>query len=544
MDKRARVVAVWFAALFTLAIGVQVGTGDQLGYLLDGLNRADPGFLAADWYTRETSHVHSAYSWIVLLAARSSALETVLALGAFGLSLAFAGALYWIVKALYERPLVPWATTLMLFAAMGTRGPGLTFILWPLFLASTASAVAMTVGLACRAWNRDLMAGTAMGLGALLHAHFAVLFVPVMLAVSIADRRRGWRPALAFWAPFLLLAAPTLLQVIRYAAAPSEGTFEIAMARLPHHLDPSTWSVGPLAIFLGALALGAGGWVLCRPMRNRPLEVAVAAMGTIVVLSIPVGYTHAVEVVNRLWPWRLAPFVICLTLAVGSAGLIEVERKLQRRNGETLCALSALLFGAALLTRYLESRVWLAALAAWMLPASAYFTHIAEARFPRRWATVALPCLLLSLGFVPLVWSGLKDSRLTIQPQRADRAELYDWVSEHTDADAICVIPPSWPDFRLVARRAIVVDWKSYPSQPADQIEWARRLRSVTGLDHTPGYDELGPAYATLDCDRALRLSQRYGARYVVLQGDHRLSCGRLVYRDTDYAVVDLQTET
>ena len=57
---------------------------------------------------------------------------------------------------------------------------------------------------------------------------------------------------------------------------------------------------------------------------------------------------------------------------------------------------------------------------------------------------------------------------------------LYGWARENTSVDAQFLVPPDLMRFRLVARRAIYVDFKSPPLDPDGLVEWHRRLCQLT----------------------------------------------------------------
>ena len=77
----------WLVGLLGLAVGVSFGLsyGDPLSnhplYLLDGLRRARPGLLSADWFLRDTYQYHVRFSMLVALADRLGGLPWFLALG-------------------------------------------------------------------------------------------------------------------------------------------------------------------------------------------------------------------------------------------------------------------------------------------------------------------------------------------------------------------------------------------------------------------------------------------------------------------------------
>ena len=65
--------------------------------------------------------------------------------------------------------------------------------------------------------------------------------------------------------------------------------------------------------------------------------------------------------------------------------------------------------------------------------------------------------ILILMGMIPVGYKGIEKSHISFQAIDADRGKLYEWVRQNTNLGAIFVIPPSWKDFRLIAKRAVVV---------------------------------------------------------------------------------------
>jgi len=536
------ILIAWFVVLFVAAIGIANGGSDQAVYLLHGLAEADPSYLRGDWFTWDTAPAHEVFGFLVALISRLGSLEVGLALGAFVQSAALAVAVYYGVRAVYDRPLLPWALSMLLLSAVGTRGIGLSRLINPHMQASAIGGVCLLTGLVVLAWNKRCPAGLLLGLGGLFHAHFAVLTLAVLVPMTLAEPRPRKRFVTSVWFPYLALSSYNLIKAALYAVAPGSGqSTAIALARFPHHLVPSSWSPESYGFFVAVILAGIGGWLVRRPKPNRSLAWAVISIGLIVFLSVIIGYLEVFEPINLAFPWRLSTFLVLAGIVLCAAALCVPDSYRPRRSllisGAVI--LPALLFGAG---RILPGRVVVAFVAALLVPASiavaGRWQHSGKLRGSMaRW----IPFLVVSLGFVPTVVHGLEQSHIRFRPDDPARNHLYEWVRAFAPEGEVFAVPPSWKEFRLVAERPIVVDHKATPlnSRP-DLVEWYDRLTDLTGVRPANNVEELDAAFFDIDCDRAGVLRSRYGLRFLVRDANREFACGTAVYSDDRYVIFDL----
>lgn len=532
-------------ALFALAMGVANGDGNQVVYLIPGMHEANPAFLSGDWFATQVDHYHQAFNELVTLIAASGQFELGLAVGTVAQSVGLAVATWILARALYDDPLIPWALTMMLLAVTGTYGVGLTLLTVPQLEASAIAGVAMIFGLALLASERHTVwAGVAFGIAALFHAHFAVLLMPIVgIAALMVYRRTGLARALWLLLPFIALGVPSYMQVFDNIMYPAGAEADrISLLRFPHHTDPRTW--GPLqgVLFAAILVIGAVGFAVRAPRRRTPFLIAVGTMAAVAGVSLLVGYGGLSRDLMILFPWRLSSMVILCAFLFASAAALQVPVGFRGlRTAVGAAALGAFAILALSVLEVLPLRVGIGAAAAvavaawvnWQRPPT---TAPSIRRTAGRTRFVALSMIVL--GFVPAVAHGLTRSQVSLN-DRGDRNALYDWVRSHTDSEAVFAIPPSWGDFRLLAERAVVVDHKAAPPVGSDLLEWADRIRSVTGLEPTGEAAPLDAAFFAATCERIRRLHAEYDVRYVIRTLDV-LPCGVPVYSDTSFAIVEL----
>jgi hypothetical protein len=533
---------LWFSVLFTLEIGIRNGELNQVFYLLDGLRRANPSFLLGDWYTWSTSHHHVIWSWLVAFFASTGILELGLTVGAVVTDVLVAISLYSIFRALYVKPLLPWGLSLLLFAALFTRGIGdhqlLPTSLEPFGIASAG----LVAGFSFLTWERPFAAGVCWGLAGLVHAQFAMLIMGILvLSTLTGGRRAGMSYWARLWAPFVLFSAPSLIQVALTASAPmGREAFDILARVAPQHYLP--WQSGwkPFALFAGTLTLGIGGILLHPPRPNYGVSVPVVAVFVIVLASLLLGTVDAFWFVNRADPWRLSSILMLAGLACGCAALANLEFEwLRSRQG--IAGASAMGAGIVLFLVAGTQRLRLAvpiALFAGLASAVTKYSPASGRTIRRIVATI--PAILLTLGMLPVAYKETTRSHVEIRTTDPARAPLYDWARSKAPSGSVFIIPPDWKDFRLNAQRAIIVDWWVPPMRPSEIIEWYDRLIHLTGVNQPRIFAEVESAYATLDCTHAEKLRQRYRATHLVMPAKRRLYCGPEVYRDNHFVVLQL----
>ena len=97
------------------------------------------------------------------------------------------------------------------------------------------------------------------------------------------------------------------------------------------------------------------------------------------------------------------------------------------------------------------------------------------------------------------------------------QADLAAAAKAGTESDAVFLVPAKWKEWRLLARRAVVVDWKAFPFREEGMLEWHRRYRAVYDLEHGAGYPD---DFTEGDFQE---LQERYGFHYAVVPAGHSL---------------------
>jgi hypothetical protein len=117
---------------------------------------------------------------------------------------------------------------------------------------------------------------------------------------------------------------------------------------------------------------------------------------------------------------------------------------------------------------------------------------------------------------------------------------VSEFCLKNTPEDAVFLTPPQFGRFRLVARRAIVVDFKYAMPHDWAIIEWRQRLADCYGDVKQRGFAAAGEMewhYASMPEGRMLWLRQKYGATYAVLFASTPCEFP-LLYTDDRYKLV------
>lgn len=167
-------------------------------------------------------------------------------------------------------------------------------------------------------------------------------------------------------------------------------------------------------------------------------------------------------------------------------------------------------------------------LLALLLGLAAWFVRI-ESPLWRR----ALPALVIGLGVSVLVGFrasppliaaartlGVPAPRMTLEESAKAWTGAARFARAETPPDTVFVVPPRLGGFRLVGRRAVVVDNKVFPFGDADMQEWYERMLFTHAgrIDgELPSLIELDANYAVIDDAHLRRVQQRYGATHALL---------------------------
>jgi hypothetical protein len=331
--------------------------------------------------------------------------------------------------------------------------------------------------------------------------------------------------------------------------------------RHPHHYDPSSWPIALWVTFLWPFPLAflfarrATGPVLHRTRHVFLLLCWIVGFGlvlagawyvseTIVQMSLARFsiYLKLLSCVGAALWLAARPFnhrldikaaVLAEVFLVGPLGFILVH---QMKRPETIAVRTFLLQNAQALTL-----LWVT-----MLVVVLFALGVS-----RRLPALAQLVVVLTLAIVATVHRSSVGLRFGFEkPDPPDYLAVCDYAREHMPIDAVFLVPPAEEQFRLRARRAIVVNFKGVPQFSGELIEWRHRLCDVLDLDTLSSlphrFDRalaaIADDYDQLPAQHLARVAGLYRARYVVTS--HAVSFpppARSVFESGGYHLYDLR---
>ena len=319
--------------------------------------------------------------------------------------------------------------------------------------------------------------------------------------------------------------------------------------RSPHHYMPLDWSRCVYYSFFGMLMLGLIGLKVRRPERGDLGPPRVVLISMLALLAIGFLFTTAIYVtpVAALFLFRVAPFVALAALiavAGAVASLLSPER--DSRHIPAWLVLAAICFTTVLVRPMkgpeyglLFHSLIILTLAA-LLAANATRGRLAP--YADRIPKAILIVLIAVVAFV--AWEGIRESNV-FRDKHSRTFALYTWIRSNTPSDAMFIVPPKMPGFRLLTRRAIVADWKCFPMKASDADEWLRRMELISGRHDIKGYSEVNLGYRLMNVKRVSMLAREFDSHWLVMkepQNDpNALKAFQKVYSGRKYSVYHIE---
>jgi len=389
----------------------------------------------------------------------------------------------------------------------------------------------------------------------------------------------------------LILIASTALWIIPHRGAeqiPTSQFIEILTFRAPHHYLPSTF---PKSHYLwGGLFLLAFGIAWYRWRRTSDLSLAarktIPVFISIMFVTCLAGYVFVELIPTRLMTvaqtFRLLSLVKWLGLVV-VAGVIAQEIQTSRSESKGGILLLGLLTPPTMAITQLwrQTNDWAHNRAPWLY---AYFGNASILLivalfflyFPPPFKSAVLLTLFVLVawphlyvrrrqffagaGLVVLLFStatywannsegaagsrtaSLLQGRFTLAPSLNDYEAAAHWARKNTPANAVFVTPPLVRWFRVMAERAVVVDYAIPFPEPA-MVEWYQRLRDCYGIPKTIGmtaFVEMDNSYKRIDDTKLHMLRSKYGATHALLYRDTKTDL-QVIHTNSTYKIVEIE---
>ena len=423
--------------------------------------------------------------------------------------------------------------------------------------------------------NGYLMAGTLLtGVAAILHPLFGLEAGALMIAsygvVEFARHRKlselPWKTLMVstgILGGFSLLWILPMLSQERIA---SETFIEIvAFFRHPHHYVPSTFPFLDYVVALGFLTATVVAWVWWRKSFEAPPFAAhfLLALTLLIWLGCLAGYVFVEIIPLRMivtaQMFRLLFILKWFGLLLFGGSIAHFLEKEQDATAGVLLVsvLSPITAGFVFFSQAMRN--WISG----RLPALKIFvepvpillitvTFLFQFGF-RNYLLLILFLLIgvfisfdrkmiyagVTAGFFLIVFTGIFRERLPL-PNSITRVyedfgskfqitysdigvqgrEAAMFALENTPSESVFLTPPAFGQFRLLANRAIVVDFKAFPFQDLAMQEWYDRMATVYGTSNMRGLAMIPPlenSYRNIHDDKLLALQTEYSITHAIL---------------------------
>jgi len=541
-QPRARPHSAWkwtgvvaIGALIAHSCGYLFGVTNQLTYFIAPLARAHPELYRNDWFAGTTAYhrlFSIAASWLFSVDDR----------GAVGCAIVHTVVMTLLIAAVFVT--VTGVTKRSGFAVFAIVAAWLTIngdrsvagsYLWSGYLQPSLLATAgWVIALAAFVRGRMLVTGIALAAGGLFHANFLVLGIGMFALAELVSSGKPTLRLVWLLAPQLIalaILAPDLVTSAR-GGDPALALWILERFHAPGHYHAFTVAhTLPLLIRWVALALVVAPLAESDAARRLVGWCWIAA--AICVLAVPVLMIPALGGLTRLYVWRLAPFAqltAMIVIAIAAIATIEDPTRWRELPRWRLFAALALagwtVIGASCDVGAIGG--WAPAVCAGGIALAILAPNLS------RWLPILVAVASLAI-VLRTRWQTIAHPHVGVASAGFETDDLYDWARTTTPVDAVFLTPPSLSGFRLMARRAIIVDLKSPPLVPDELVEWYRRLCVVTGEPHLHDVPQANRLWQTTPKDVLLARAKQLGADYLVL--DRRAESTDTIYASSQYAV-------
>lgn len=548
MNKRAIQISLLLVAIcVALSFGFSYGNvGNQETYLPHALNHIHPAFLRKDWLIHDTTVYHSNFRWVIVGLSWLGSVAWGVAV--LNLSLITTGLyfLYRLISTLASDVAFGAMALLMVCIVLDrTNSVGASYLFSTGLQPSTLATVIWLAVMWAFLCQRYAISGFLLALAGLFHTNFLILGIGLFtLAHLFLKENKLARRLLVQIGPSVLLmgfSLPMLLEMAGGESAKQARDIFLSI-RAPHHYVPLTYL--PQFLYLG-------GWLLCGVSASfaivdfslrRPVQALLAALAISVGGATLLTTVVFVPQVSQLYVWRLAPFLLILSQMIVA---IWLARQLSGNSGPVRH--SRILTGASILGALMILR-WTLRVSDLSVAFGVVAVLVAVyliAWFARRRANQAInqhavvmigyagiiAAALLALPRIPEV---IQESTLL----NDDKAGLNAWARQTPDT-SVFLVPVELGNFRLLAERPIVVDWKSTPIRPDELIEWHKRISTLAGKP-VHSFNEAVAGYRSHNLVSLRRIAAIYHADYIVIDtAKHNLADKheRPVFSDGNYSV-------
>ncbi len=598
MNKFA-LLPVIFGILTTISHYLGYGVSDQIEQLPLILRALDSNFLQNDFFTNEginsvARHYYAIF--ISTLAGSERYLPLVFLLLTFLANISISVITFHFAQNIFNNNQMAGIFASALVMSVSTYKLGWLSVIYQKLMIPSSIAIPLILWAVSNGLRGNHLIGTVLCcIASIIHPLFGIevggLLLLTFIAFHIITKQEITRESRnEFLLSAILLTSFSLILIIPYF---SQSKIDsnlfiniIAYFRHPHHYVPSSFGFLQYCYMVAFSCVAYLGYYRKRKTLKNSTSLNIVIMGSIVIFLCVGGYIFTELIPSRIWviaqPFRLL-FIfkwIGIILIAGSF----VDKKIGTSTKALyLVSLSNPIFlGAAVLSQSIREwlirhqnrfskflnpfLILLIALFLFIylpIPKTSVFLLSCFILLILAFNTLSTRLLLpiLLIGSILLIMTGifhshlpyLKKSGLITRISRnlemdinsqlgQEGDEIVEFVLYHTSSDSVFLTPPMWGQFRLLAKRAIVVDFKAFPFTDSAMLEWYKRITDCYGYPAVLGggmIAELDRNYKELNDDILITLKEKYNISYAVLYKQSSTHF-KVIFENTKYKVVDL----
>ena len=470
----------------------------------------DESFLVNDWFINQNINFSPRFFYSLLMGNFSSI---------FGLPLTFlfiffissfitAYAIYLLSNAIFNKKVVSLVVVFVVFFC-GKISLGGNWIVGQLLVPSRIAMFLIVLSLYYHLINKSKTSFFLLGLATIIHPLLGCLIVTIIFISNIfskiQDKTNFIKTTLSLIIYYLPFGFIGLLPVILNSSSMIDHQiFEtITYIRHPHHYCPFSFPLSHYLKFFGLLLIFGITLYFNNFPENREVHKKIVIIILLISIYCVIG-TIFVEIfpvlfIGKLQLFRLTPIItlflyIYILHFIYSITHVHTDLLINKLNSNKL---------------------------------------IKELRNSQNKQVLSVILIIASLIFnIALI------ANVSYFPEYKNN-EIYMWIENNTENESIFLIPPKIEDFRMGAKRAIVVDWKAFPFNDKSVLEWRERVYEVSNSPNTLNPNSVEKGYNSLNEEKILSLSEKYKFNYILMEKNKNLRFNE-IYSDDEFRIYHL----
>lgn len=597
--ERYILLSVIFGIVTTLIFYLGYGVSNHIEQLPIIIRSLDSTYLLNDFFTNASTdsiaRLHYA-EFVATLAGSEHNLPLVFLILTLCANITISVVTYYFARDLFNNSPLAGIYASAFVMSVSTFGLGWLSAIYTNILIPSTLAIPFILGAIWFLGRSNIMIGMILsGIASIFHPLFGlevsgVLFFIFVVSFLISKQQRTRDHLTAILVSLLVFTTFSLISILPQFSQPTIDSnlfiYIIAYFRHPHHYVPSAFG---LSQWVYAIAFLCAVTVLyCRSKETQEPQnsMIIAIIGFTILLLCIGGYIFVEILPMRIW---VTAQTFRLLYVVKWIGLILIAGTIANKNLPSstkmlylASMLNPLSLGVAVLSQslreWLERKLnwfgkildpsfillmiialykWLSIPSLSIILLSFYVVLIlAFTAFPRKLlystflaGTILAVVVIAYHNRLPYISQLNSVSRIANNLDLGIRSELHpegtevaEFVRQNTPDGSVFLTPPMWGQFRLLARRAIVVDFRAFPFADIAIAEWYERLTSCYGNPTRTGLAmiaELNENYRNIDDHTLSALQDRYHISYAVLYSQTPTHF-EVVFQNNKYKVIRL----